>query len=136
MDTAQGVRSVCTLSFHSTYHLASTVFFFFFNDTATTEIYTLSLHDALPISSDQPVRSVGHGGGAPRAGTRGGGDGAERTTTVADRGRIPAHRLLRGAVVDRVHRAQPGDHRRAVPDRAVHGRCDAARGQRAGGVRP
>src|SRR2546422_4029984 len=29
-------------------------FFFFFNDTATTEIYTLSLHDALPISS-QPL---------------------------------------------------------------------------------
>src|SRR5256886_14301690 len=32
--------------------LASTLpalFFFFFNDTATTEIYTLSLHDALPI---------------------------------------------------------------------------------------
>src|SRR5688572_31403996 len=30
-------------------------FFFFFNDTATTEIYTLSLHDALPIlaSADQ-----------------------------------------------------------------------------------
>src|SRR5258708_25665724 len=27
----------------------STPFFFFFNDTATTEIYTLSLHDALPI---------------------------------------------------------------------------------------
>ena len=25
------------------------MFFFFFNDTATTEIYTLSLHDALPI---------------------------------------------------------------------------------------
>src|SRR6266700_5087176 len=32
---------------------SSSVFavFFFFNDTATTEIYTLSLHDALPISS-------------------------------------------------------------------------------------
>src|SRR5258708_29963097 len=29
-------------------------FFFFFNDTATTEIYTLSLHDALPISACQP----------------------------------------------------------------------------------
>src|SRR5690348_10872390 len=28
--------------------------FFFFNDTATTEIYTLSLHDALPISPRQP----------------------------------------------------------------------------------
>src|SRR2546426_12821557 len=27
-------------------------FFFFFNDTATTEIYTLSLHDALPISCE------------------------------------------------------------------------------------
>src|SRR2546429_1517897 len=29
----------------------SALFFFFFNDTATTEIYTLSLHDALPISA-------------------------------------------------------------------------------------
>src|SRR2546422_6065183 len=29
-------------------------FFFFFNDTATTEIYTLSLHDALPISTLLP----------------------------------------------------------------------------------
>src|SRR3712207_9061640 len=28
----------------------SVIIFFFFNDTATTEIYTLSLHDALPIS--------------------------------------------------------------------------------------
>src|SRR5574341_2508582 len=35
---------VSTLLFFSTC-------FFFFNDTATTEIYTLSLHDALPISS-------------------------------------------------------------------------------------
>src|SRR3989442_11095448 len=31
------------------------MFFFFFNDTATTEIYTLSLHDALPISVVQRV---------------------------------------------------------------------------------
>src|SRR3712207_7403549 len=30
--------------------------FFFFNDTATTEIYTLSLHDALPIFEDRLVR--------------------------------------------------------------------------------
>src|SRR2546426_3509251 len=29
--------------------------FFFFNDTATTEIYTLSLHDALPISRANPL---------------------------------------------------------------------------------
>src|SRR5260221_3202604 len=31
--------------------------FFFFNDTATTEIYTLSLHDALPISDRPPSMS-------------------------------------------------------------------------------
>src|SRR5229473_8680974 len=31
-------------------------FFFFFNDTATTEIYTLSLHDALPISARAHAR--------------------------------------------------------------------------------
>src|SRR5256886_15897563 len=33
-------------------------FFFFFNDTATTEIYTLSLHDALPISAATPREIV------------------------------------------------------------------------------
>src|SRR2546430_17085014 len=33
-------------------------FFFFFNDTATTEIYTLSLHDALPISDHVGGREV------------------------------------------------------------------------------
>src|SRR2546426_4553552 len=38
-----------------TLHFLSTVFFFF-NDTATTEIYTLSLHDALPISSRRAAR--------------------------------------------------------------------------------
>src|SRR6202521_4805554 len=32
-------------------HLRISYAFFFFNDTATTEIYTLSLHDALPISN-------------------------------------------------------------------------------------
>src|SRR2546429_4676252 len=36
------------------------VFFFFFNDTATTEIYTLSLHDALPI-----FRAAVRGGDRP-----------------------------------------------------------------------
>src|SRR3712207_9382913 len=34
--------------------------FFFFNDTATTEIYTLSLHDALPISTGEPVRQFAY----------------------------------------------------------------------------
>src|SRR5256885_17261877 len=32
--------------------------FFFFNDTATTEIYTLSLHDALPISHELEVHDL------------------------------------------------------------------------------
>src|SRR3712207_1035582 len=36
---------------------------FFFNDTATTEIYTLSLHDALPIFLPATVLTGGRGGG-------------------------------------------------------------------------
>src|SRR3989442_8626744 len=36
---------------------ATIFFFFFFNDTATTEIYTLSLHDALPISIRRKYRT-------------------------------------------------------------------------------
>src|SRR2546427_1843471 len=43
------MSSLFLLSFISVYLL---FFFFFFNDTATTEIYTLSLHDALPIFHD------------------------------------------------------------------------------------
>src|SRR5574341_1424901 len=46
-------------------------FLFFFNDTATTEIYTLSLHDALPISRRSPAPR--HGSRAGRG--RGGGSG-------------------------------------------------------------
>src|SRR2546426_12725898 len=53
-------------------------FFFFFNDTATTEIYTLSLHDALPISAHQssqretdPVTSWKSASGTPFATKRG-----------------------------------------------------------------
>src|SRR6266576_5468987 len=44
------------------------VFFFFFNDTATTEIYTLSLHDALPISGP------GHAGPDPSTAQHGAGE--------------------------------------------------------------
>src|SRR5688572_31703357 len=39
------------------------LFFFFFNDTATTEIYTLSLHDALPISFEAGAACSGNGKG-------------------------------------------------------------------------
>src|SRR2546430_6837620 len=54
--------------------------FFFFNDTATTEIYTLSLHDALPICA-RP-----HGAEAARVGARRDGpDPRERVHLVHDR---------------------------------------------------
>src|SRR2546422_10896915 len=44
------LRFQCRMLFFLFSLLCSTLFlFFFFNDTATTEIYTLSLHDALPI---------------------------------------------------------------------------------------
>src|SRR2546430_13387323 len=55
-------------------------FFFFFNDTATTEIYTLSLHDALPIYSD--LKSVA----------------AERAGDLV--GRVPAVPLAAGTLVN------------------------------------
>src|SRR2546426_12838917 len=42
-----------------------TISFFFFNDTATTEIYTLSLHDALPISGGWARCSRDRSGGRP-----------------------------------------------------------------------
>src|SRR5947208_11156995 len=57
-------------SHHSVYSVPSLYYLiiFFFNDTATTEIYTLSLHDALPICSRRrrTARSIS----IPRVGTR------------------------------------------------------------------
>src|SRR5258708_29653689 len=44
------------------------IFFFFFNDTATTEIYTLSLHDALPIWFEDYYPAEISGGMCKRAG--------------------------------------------------------------------
>src|SRR2546429_2642800 len=63
--------------------------FFFFNDTATTEIYTLSLHDALPISGGRERRSgcnlYAHGSrgccGDARLRTPGGGAFRDRKST-------------------------------------------------------
>src|SRR5947209_20521684 len=63
---------------HLFYLLSSSLssLLFFFNDTATTEIYTLSLHDALPISSDprRPARRRSAQGSPPglREGASGG----------------------------------------------------------------
>src|SRR5579859_7150676 len=48
--------------------IARLCYVFFFNDTATTEIYTLSLHDALPIFHSRHVRDVGQSFVAANAG--------------------------------------------------------------------
>src|SRR5688572_31593948 len=58
-------------------------YFFFFNDTAPTEIYTLSLHDALPISHRGP------GGRARRGRARGPCAGAVRPRRPQDRAPAP-----------------------------------------------
>src|SRR6266511_5997258 len=57
------------------------IFFFFFNDTATTEIYTLSLHDALPIRtrSTAPPRRAVRRSSVTRA--RGSSSGSDRKST-------------------------------------------------------
>src|SRR5438067_2154427 len=52
IDTLPLQQSYTDYSTHLTFH--SYITLFFFNDTATTEIYTLSLHDALPISARAP----------------------------------------------------------------------------------
>src|SRR2546422_2531997 len=46
------------ISFSHIYTKTPSLSFFFFNDTATTEIYTLSLHDALPISDSGPTNRL------------------------------------------------------------------------------
>src|SRR5688572_32779066 len=65
---------------------APLLYFFFFNATATTEIYTLSLHDALPISErDARARNLGRGcAGASAA--RGAGEAEPEAAARGDRG--------------------------------------------------
>src|SRR3712207_8065995 len=73
------------------YVLTDYLVFFFFNDTATTEIYTLSLHDALPICQpnhqDKPAtfrpRRARDGSGRRSSGERG--PGARRNPLHRDR---------------------------------------------------
>src|SRR6266542_5689291 len=65
-------------------------FFFFFNDTATTEIYPLSLHDALPISRDRAARRLAAGRGRLPApdGARARRDGQDSPDADAVRGEV------------------------------------------------
>src|SRR5256885_12929426 len=81
--------------------------FFFFNDTATTEIYPLSLHDALPISSDAAYRLGGAEGdifglwGEPLAETR---QQIESVNSYADAAGRPRPRIwvsFRPIIADR-----------------------------------
>src|SRR5579884_4240423 len=113
--------------------------FFFFNDTATTEIYTLSLHDALPIC----IRSTAArppGSGSPDATVRF--DDArseEHTSELQSRGhlvcrlllekkKLPDRRAGRFARASRVAWVGPGVWRgyRAAHRRGGHARCSLA----------
>src|SRR2546422_7134724 len=69
----------------------ATDFFFFFNDTATTEIYTLSLHDALPISPAPSCTPEGDDLSAPRPRRRG-----SRRGGLPQRRRRGSQRLFAG----------------------------------------
>src|SRR5256885_8482325 len=76
----------------------SASYFFFFNDTATTEIYTLSLHDALPISGDDSERvsrlMPGRANRAVREGRRERREAFLRNNRRAN-GRTPINLLIR-----------------------------------------
>src|SRR3989475_9430012 len=106
-----------------------TLCFFFFNDTATTEIYTLSLHDALPISHRRHGRDVR----ALRLGLRG---AAGREVHGAERRHQRRDRLHRDAHDERLARRHPAlraprpvcGARQAWEDLVVHLRALAARG--------
>src|SRR2546426_10244189 len=54
-----GITSISSLCLVRSVSAPIFSLFFFFNDTATTEIYTLSLHDALPISAEVPLCAAG-----------------------------------------------------------------------------
>src|SRR6266487_6767750 len=92
--------------------------FFFFNDTATTEIYTLSLHDALPISiPTRRVRTIGKVGTAGMSGWR----SEEHTSELQS----PVHLVCRLLLEKKKH------HKHAVRPPAASGlpgRAAAARG--------
>src|SRR5260370_312765 len=79
------VRYTLTFSCITVARVRSSRSFFFFNDTATTEIYTLSLHDALPIFRGAGHRYVERDLGLVPSDRRGclGGDGREFRSVAA-----------------------------------------------------
>src|SRR6266536_3664528 len=101
-----------------------TSFFFFFNDTATTEIYTLSLHDALPIS-----RPPGPGVSALPSRDGRAGDDLEDENRMDDRPRWdrPLSEWNRGAgaVLRPCVRLRPSPRELAVRRRRLRSRASA-----------
>src|SRR6266478_2269932 len=69
-------------------------FFFFFNDTATTEIYTLFLHDALPISSMERHGSVSAFRPSSRRRSRAGARSEEHTSELQSQSNLVCRLLL------------------------------------------
>src|SRR5215831_14644209 len=81
------------------------LFCFFFNDTATTEIYTLSLHDALPIS---PAQQAPPAPQAPRAG-----DGAKVSRSEEHTSELQSLRhLVCRLLLEKKKKPAEGDARR------------------------
>src|SRR2546426_10125921 len=77
--------------------------FFFFNDTATTEIYTLSLHDALPIYGAIAQELVSRPGKPVCAEARGDADLGARGDALLRRVRVLEHLEFSDGVDRRVH---------------------------------
>src|SRR6266536_4859047 len=100
------------------YYLSLFIFFFFFNDTATTEIYTLSLHDALPILIAKPEQLERHEPALGRdphaiAHDRRFSDFRRDLFGEVKRGRYDNLDLNLRPVVPEQHRGDPGEARRS-----------------------
>src|SRR3989449_11579483 len=100
--------------------------FFFFNDTATTEIYTLSLHDALPISRHARRLAFVRGpcSGDQKATARGGGRGGGARRSGGARSpspRRPRRASCRLGSRETARGRSPGDARGSRNERAPRG---------------
>src|SRR2546428_4552030 len=83
--------------------------FFFFNDTATTEIYTLSLHDALPISRHLRVLRLARLRGDREGHRPGGSRSEEHTSELQSRSDLVCRLLLEKKKISRTF-SQPTSH--------------------------
>src|SRR2546430_6577007 len=109
------------------YVLRTFMFFFFFNDTATTEIYTLSLHDALPIL--KPVGTCASFAAAPvsaamaRSSTR---RSEEHTSELQSQSNLVCRLLLEKKKNPRQRTSRARPPRADVVSAACHVVCQTA----------